>query len=282
MYMHIGKLGAFYHQGSVGVVSLWDRVLASDERTSLFASGNGLKYADLPAGLLTGLVSYWNLDEVSGVRYDSHGTNDLTDNNTVGSVINAGDAMNGVAASFVAANSEYLSVAQTAPLTFTVSAWVRHAAVTDKYGTVLAFKNGVGGHLMFGVNSSVYGDSNFASLAIYDATNWFWAGGWRYPQGDPASWHHIVGTCDNDTKELKVYLDGTQVGTTVSFAATPGDYAVADEFRLGKRGLNPYPADDTAGWNPNIDEVAIWDRVLTEEERAELFRLGAGKFYPFE
>ena len=32
----------------------------------------------------TGLVSYWALDETSGTRYDSHGSNDLTDNNTVG------------------------------------------------------------------------------------------------------------------------------------------------------------------------------------------------------
>jgi hypothetical protein len=30
-----------------------------------------------------------------------------------------------------------------------------------------------------------------------------------------------------------------------------------------------------------IDEVAVWDRVLTDDERAELYAAGAGKFYPF-
>jgi len=30
--------------------------------------------------LTNGLISHWELDEASGVRYDSHGSNDLTDN----------------------------------------------------------------------------------------------------------------------------------------------------------------------------------------------------------
>ena len=34
-------------------------------------------------GLLTGLVSYWELDEANGTRYDAHGTNDLTDGNSL-------------------------------------------------------------------------------------------------------------------------------------------------------------------------------------------------------
>jgi hypothetical protein len=33
--------------------------------------------------------------------------------------------------------------------------------------------------------------------------------------------------------------------------------------------------------NGQIDEVAIWSRVLTSDERTELFNAGAGKFYPF-
>lgn len=58
------------------------------------------------ATLPTGLVSYWNLDEASGVRHDSHGSNNLTDHNTVGSVVGLGGYL---AANFNAANEEYLS-----------------------------------------------------------------------------------------------------------------------------------------------------------------------------
>lgn len=35
--------------------------------------------------LTDNLISWWSLDEASGTRYDSHGTNHLTDNNTVSS-----------------------------------------------------------------------------------------------------------------------------------------------------------------------------------------------------
>ena len=52
------------------------------------------------------LVSYWSCDETSGSRVDSHGTNDLTDNNTVGYV----EGVIGNACYFNGANSEYLSI----------------------------------------------------------------------------------------------------------------------------------------------------------------------------
>src|SRR3990167_10705009 len=63
------------------------------------------------ATLTDGLVSYWTLDEASGVRYDSvvASANDLTDNNTVASATGKFND----AASFLAANSESLSTPNT-------------------------------------------------------------------------------------------------------------------------------------------------------------------------
>lgn len=53
--------------------------------TSLYNAGAGKTYADLTAAEKTawGLVSFWNLNESSGNRADSHGTNTLTSNNGV-------------------------------------------------------------------------------------------------------------------------------------------------------------------------------------------------------
>ncbi|MDA2917638.1 hypothetical protein MYX64_12505, partial [Nitrospinae bacterium AH_259_B05_G02_I21] len=62
------------------------------------------------AGLLTDLKAHWKLNEASGTRSDSHGSNDLTDNNTVGQA--AGKIGN--AADFIRVNSEYLSIADNA------------------------------------------------------------------------------------------------------------------------------------------------------------------------
>jgi hypothetical protein len=75
--------------------------------------------------LLVDLKGYWKLDETNGIRYDSHGTNHLTDNNTVTSA--AGKLSN--AAQFDSANTEYLSLADNASLStgdvdFFASAWI--------------------------------------------------------------------------------------------------------------------------------------------------------------
>ena len=77
------------------------------------------------AALADNLVAYWKLDEASSTRNDSVGTNHLTSNNSVGQ---ATGKLN-YAANFVAANSQYLSIADNADLSvgdidFTVSAWI--------------------------------------------------------------------------------------------------------------------------------------------------------------
>ena len=85
--------------------------------------------------LLDGLVSYWPLNELSGVRYDSVGDNDLTDNNTV---LYVPTGPKGTVANFVAANTEYLSSASTLTLTqaFTTSVWVYYDAFIGAYPAI--------------------------------------------------------------------------------------------------------------------------------------------------
>lgn len=83
---HIGKYPNFasgygnHRQGPTGV---WKKALSASEITQLYAAGQGLLYADLDAGLKTNLSAWWNLWEPPGTRSDLHGTNHLTDNNSV-------------------------------------------------------------------------------------------------------------------------------------------------------------------------------------------------------
>lgn len=64
-----------------------------------------------PTALYASRVASWHLDEVSGSRADSVGANTLTDNNTAGS--RAG-IIYPLAADFIRANNEYLSIADNA------------------------------------------------------------------------------------------------------------------------------------------------------------------------
>jgi len=68
--------------------------------------------------IITGKVLDWNMNERSGSRIDSIGSNNLTDNNSV--LFRNG--IQGIASSFVAANLEDLSIADNAVISPTVSA----------------------------------------------------------------------------------------------------------------------------------------------------------------
>ena len=61
----------------------------------------------------TGLEGFWGADETSGTRSDEHGSNDLSDNN---SVLVAPARVGANAARFVRADSQYLSIADNASL----------------------------------------------------------------------------------------------------------------------------------------------------------------------
>ena len=72
------------------------------------------------------------------------------------------------------------------------------------------------------------------------------------------TWHHIVGTCED--KRVKIYLDGEMLAQT----GTPFNFrGINDEdLRIGcAKGKPEYAFED--GY---IDEVAIWDRALSEDE----------------
>lgn len=85
--------------GSLMYTGTWN-----DRAIQFWAAGGPSGGAD---SLLTDLVAWWSLDETSGTRVNAHnpGTYDLTDNNTVG----YDTGVVGNAASFVGANSEFLS-----------------------------------------------------------------------------------------------------------------------------------------------------------------------------
>ena len=72
-----------YFDGRISRVGLWKGTKTSALITSLYNSGKGLAYNQLTSDLLADLAAFWELDESSGVRSDSEGSLDLTDNNTV-------------------------------------------------------------------------------------------------------------------------------------------------------------------------------------------------------
>ncbi|MCY2928849.1 MAG: LamG domain-containing protein [Planctomycetota bacterium] len=97
------------------------------------------------------------------------------------------------------------------------------------------------------------------------------------------TWYHVAGVYDKG--DIRLYVDGVEKGRTRYSLGAAGPYS-RDEVRKGLR--RPPPALvgcvgnsfgqlDTRGFNGIIDEVMFFDRALTAEEVAGLFRAGGGQ-----
>ncbi len=229
------------------------------------ASG-GLGFNPDAGGALTNnLLAYWKLDEPSGTRVDSAGANDLADNNTVTQAA----GIQGNAAQFTAANSEYLSVADHAALSmgdfdFTIACWV-YMDTVDAVRTIL--QKGTGGSLTFdeyqlfqanagdtfkfAVGDGV-GDNNIIDSGVVPTV-----GTWNFI----AAWH------DAAANTINIQINN---GSVASGAWSGGSHDGTGPLTIGRR------VDGTRYWNGRVEEVGIWKRVLTAQNRADLYHGGLG------
>lgn len=223
---------------------------------------------------LDSLVSYWALDEASGNRADSHGSNTLTDNNTVGS---ATGKIN-TAADVERSASEYLSCAsnselQTGDIDFTLAAWVNLESSQDMiiigkdtdspansrdYTLDYAEISPGVFRFRFYINGGAGGAIAVSSLALSTST-------WYYVLG----WHDAAGNTVN------VQVNNGSPNSAATGGASPN--VSSAEFRVGARQYSGFQGY----WDGLIDEAALWKRLLTSDERTSLYNSGSGFAYPF-
>lgn len=227
------------------------------------------------------MVSWWELNETSGTRNDSHGTNHLTDNNTV--LYATGVQGNG--ADFEDANSEYLNIADgsqsgldlTGDRSF--SLWVKPettptggagmaffykwAASQQQYGMIYVDVAGTKKIRFIGYQTC--GGSNIN----YDFTTG--------ALSTSAMTHVVlrfdaVGHASGDgTAEL--WINGVSQGTVTSASFTGGQNCTGT-FSLSSlgSGIQWY-------WDGIMDEVGVWSKWLSDAEISELYNSGAGLTY---
>lgn len=223
--------------------------------------------------LTDGLVSYWKLDEASGTRADSHGSNDLTDNNTVGSTTGKiNDAAN-----FVLANSEYLSSAASTldcgTGSMTHAFWLH---IDDMSGTRVLVSKGAGNNgsaalaagynlqlLATGVLRFVFGDLTNTARLVLDS--------------DPGelvadTTYHLAMVIDRNAHEARIYRDGS-LRTTHDISSRTGNCTSSSDFKIGSNSASSVFFD---GW---LDEWGCWSRVLTPTEIGQLYNSGNGLAY---
>jgi hypothetical protein len=116
--------------------------------------------------------------------------------------------------------------------------------------------------------------SNYNSQIYFDADRWSSsAGKWRFNTGQSllGGWHHLVLTYDysSTNNNPALYLDGTQI-INLEELSTPGGSVASDTgaLAIGNR------AAGGRSFDGRIDEVQIYNRVLTPQEAWALFAGG--------
>lgn len=83
---YIGHDGVNHFDGKMAMLGCWSGVLGASQRTFIYNGGNVRPYEQLTDSEKFNMVSYHNLDEFYGTRYDSHSNKHLNDAGSVGSV----------------------------------------------------------------------------------------------------------------------------------------------------------------------------------------------------
>lgn len=230
-------------------------------------AGEAESGADATNTLLLSMISFWELEEASGNRADSHGSNTLTDNNTV--TQNTGKVGN--AAEFVAANSEYLSRADNASLStgdidFSLGFWI----YLDSLATtqIVVAKYAVGEfEYRFDVTTT-----RFRLLVSNDGANLVTVTANNFGQPSTATWYWVMGWHDSVGNTINISVNN---GTADSTAHTTGVRDGSAPFTIGASGV---PATHLSG---RIDQALFSKRLWVANEKASLYNGGSGRAYSY-
>ncbi len=219
---------------------------------------------DTGATLQNGLVAYWKLDEAyaGGVRKDSYLTNHLKHVNAPAPVA----GKKGNAANFISTKSQYLKLddliyIRTDDGNFSIAGWFNAAAIGN--GRVVANRYWDG--LYHGYDLQVVsnqrlrfhlGDSELQSSVVYNL----------------GQWHFFVIWYDISDGKMYMQIDNGVVDSMNQLGDRAVLPSVATPFTIGNDAYSDY-------FDGMIDEVGMWKKVLTAQERADLYNSGSGNIY---
>jgi len=223
-------------------------------------------YASLVEGTQTAhLIAFWQLDETSGsTAQDSSGNGRIGVYN--GPTVNGTTFTDGAAAPTFDGVNDYINVYSTALSTafnnqeLSFLAWFKVNSSSD-------WTDGVN-HRVFQLQAS----TSYLARFMKSNTNQFEG---RYTTGATAkvvqftlsatTWTQVALTVSKSADQLKVYLNGTQQGSTQTSLGTWSGALDTTQSVIGASGTTPSQV-----WDGAIAKVAVWDTPLTSSEISAL------------
>ena len=215
--------------------------------------------------LIDNLVSYWSFDSDAS---DDHGSND-------GSVSGASNVAGKVSNSYnFDGFNDYITVSDDSSLDFatsdiSISFWMNWDVQENRY--IIIKQPDEYNNLGWGFRMTA---AYKPAFEIDDGTDHFDI------QGATAlstgTWHHVVVVIDRDNaSNCKMYVDGSDdTGTTNGTITDVGDISNTDDVYIARDAKENF-----VYYDGQLDEIGIWDKVLSSSEVTELYNSGDGIGY---
>ncbi len=246
-----------------------------------FSTANAAGSISADPTLTDGLVSYWPLDEKSGIRKDVHGNSILSESGIGGVGSEGGVISTGAEIRFE--DDDYLEVADKAVLTedldWSLSLWVRFSSLpgNNQYRQLFSKIQNYARNTVF--MGDIYNNAGSFRLRLYEASNAEYVAEHYSSDLSVGTWYNFVFVRKYNTAYdgLRVYLDGVPIATGSS-----GTYGTTNtggtHFRIGSY-IDGNDRVLIRRHDGIIDEVGLWNRALTAEEVARLYNDGKGLPY---
>ena len=252
-----------------------------DAKIALSGAGTYIDYLSTPTNLtLTdGLILYYTFDDATNnvttdsvgayngtIIMDTAGDGDEVATTTTG-IINNAYIFNPVGAN----NYNGVSSGYNINNKTTISYWFN--TTNTGFGIILGYRNyDVTGDASY-FNSINAGGTGLIRISVNDgAGDDFYETVGAYNDG---VWHHIVSTFDIDNDVLGLWIDGVNYTYAFGYDAIT---SINGNLNIGGYDDNSY---NYPLFNGMIDEMAVYNRWLSEDEILTLYNNGTGLTYPF-
>lgn len=256
------------YSGRIDQITFSGRYWEPDSSTLFYNAGSGAAFpftASATAGLNDGLMAYWTFDEdvASGTRYDSINQNNATDPNTnvasaTGKISNAAD------------------VDYNETLTVTDSSQIRVAGTDFTIGGWINFQNLVGQQFPIGKIDAGLTDAEWVlqhsgtggtNLLIFQVANGSCSASTAAAPVTQGTWAFVLLEYTYSTKTCKI-----QVNNGTVYSGT-GAADVANESQALRF--------EVVYSDALYDEWFFYKRLLTTQQKTDLYNSGNGRTYPF-
>jgi hypothetical protein len=248
--------------GSLDDIAIYNRALTQQEITALYQGANTTANCPtFPASLTQGLVGYWPF---CGNALDESGNNN---HGTVNGATLTTDRFGNQGSAYGFDGNDFIDAGDSMELSsFSISAWANSSVINGQQGIISQLKDWGSDrfknfHLYFEQDSSC--GIHLGNGIDYSVTP---SAGHGVIQ--PNNWYHLTATHSQDS--AKLFINGVLRAKMVvsNYVTTPNP-----KTYFGAR-VEVGPGSPGTFFQGTIDDIAIWNRALSQNEITQLYNHG--------